>query len=283
MPLAKYKETEKPTKRKQRTNPRTRERTSGKTNTPPSWLALICIRQVQGEETKHINRGSQDGLRSLLWGWHILMSQGCTMLCLPNKTLSCNTSLPIQIFTAERTEEINTIPTYLGLWLECNVADTASAGPQQGGSQAEVTPTWQKLTLWKLNTKETQSSRSQEKPSMLETKTAKMNSCNSVSDFRRPPVKVRSPHPCGWKDIWLKKCNSYKPLISCLLKPLWTGEWQWMQLRVSVWDYFPMYPESSTIHCTLVAIGQAGEGSFVLNLLCAKDPVKEYCGHRSGI
>ena len=134
MPVAKYKETEKPTKRKQRTNPRTRERTSGKTNTPPSWLALICIRQVQGEETKHINRGSQDGLRSLLWGWHILMSQGCTILCLPNKILNCNTSLTIQIFTAERTEEINTIPTYLGLWLECRWLTQ----PQQGPSKVEA-------------------------------------------------------------------------------------------------------------------------------------------------
>ena len=102
MPVAKDNETEKPAKRKQRTNPRTRVRTSGKTNTPSSWLALICIRQVQGKETKHINRGSQDGLRSLLWGWHILMPQGCTILCLPNKTLRCNTALPVQIITAER-------------------------------------------------------------------------------------------------------------------------------------------------------------------------------------
>ena len=85
-------------------------------------------------KTKHINRGSQDGLRSLLWGWHILMSQGCTILCLPNKILSCNTSLTIQIFTAERTEEINTIPTYLGLWLECRWLTQ----PQQGPSKVEA-------------------------------------------------------------------------------------------------------------------------------------------------
>jgi len=40
-----------------------------------------------------------------------------------------------------------------------------------------------------------------------------------------------------------------------------------------------MYPERSTIQCALVAIGQAGESSFVLNLLCAKDQAKEKCGH----
>ena len=50
-------------------------RTSGETNTPPSWLALICIGQVKGEETKGIKRGSRDGLRHLLWGPSSLTSQ----------------------------------------------------------------------------------------------------------------------------------------------------------------------------------------------------------------
>ena len=38
-----------------------------------------------------------------------------------------------------------------------------------------------------------------------------------------------------------------------------------------------MYAERSTIQCALVAIGQACESSFVLNLLCAKDQAKENC------
>ena len=54
------------------------------------WLALICIRQACGEETKIIQIGISDGLRSLLRGWPALMPQGCTILCLPNKTLSGN-------------------------------------------------------------------------------------------------------------------------------------------------------------------------------------------------
>ena len=33
----------------------------------------------------------------------------------------------------------------------------------------------------------------------------------------------------------------------------------------------------------LVAVAQAGRGSSVLNLLCAKDKANENCEHRSGI
>ena len=50
---------------------------------------------------------------------------------------------------------------------------------------------------------------SDKKASVLEIGTAKMNSaessCGSVSDSRRPPVKVGGPHSYGWKDIWLTK------------------------------------------------------------------------------
>jgi len=62
---------------------------------------------------------------------------------------------------------------------------------------------------WKLNTKEIQCSGNDKKPSMLETGTAKTNSAESsygsISDSRRPPVKVGGPHSYGWKDIWLTK------------------------------------------------------------------------------
>ena len=55
-------------KREQSKNPQTRVRTSGETNMPPSWLALICIGQAKGGgQTRHIKRGSQDVLRPLLW------------------------------------------------------------------------------------------------------------------------------------------------------------------------------------------------------------------------
>ena len=39
-----------------------------------------------------------------------------------------------------------------------------------------------------------------------------------------------------------------------------------------------MYSENSTILCILVAIGQAGESSLALNLLCAKEQAKENSG-----
>ena len=45
----------------------------------------------------------------------------------------------------------------------------------------------------------------------------------------------------------------------------------------------PVYPEGSTICCALVAVAQVGEGSSVLNLLCAKDQANENCEHRLGI
>ena len=46
------KEREEPRKREQRKSLRTRVRTSGETNTTPSWLALICIGQAQKGEDK---------------------------------------------------------------------------------------------------------------------------------------------------------------------------------------------------------------------------------------
>ena len=72
-------------------------------------------------------------------------------------------------------------------------------------------------------------------------------------------------------------------LISCFLEPpanrpmavgaiegLWKG-------------YSPVCLKGSIILCALVAIAQVGEGSSVLNLLCAEDQADENCEHRSGI
>ena len=47
--------------------------------------------------------------------------------------------------------------------------------------------------------------------------------------------------------------------------------------------YSPVCPEGFTICCALVTVAQAGGGSSVLNLLCAKDQANENCEHRSGI
>ena len=58
------------------------------------------------------------------------------------------------------------------------------------------------------------------------------------------------------------------------------GEQQWVQLRGSGWGSSPLCPEASTVCFTPVAVAQAGEGSSVLNLLCAKDQANENCEHR---
>ena len=51
---------------------------------------------------KCIKRGSQDGLRPLIWGQPTFTPWEFTVLCLPNKTLSCNTGLPFQSIAAAR-------------------------------------------------------------------------------------------------------------------------------------------------------------------------------------
>ena len=57
--------------------------------------------------------------------------------------------------------------------------------------------------------KGTEHSGSDEKPSVLETETAKTNSAessrSSVSDSRRLLVKIGGLRPYVWKDIWLTK------------------------------------------------------------------------------
>ena len=47
--------------------------------------------------------------------------------------------------------------------------------------------------------------------------------------------------------------------------------------------YSPVCYKGCTVLCALVAVAQAGGGSSVLNLLCAKDQANENCEHRSGI
>ena len=80
--------------------------------------------------------------------------------------------------------------------------------------------------------------------------------------------------------LWLegymtnKILNPLQPLISCFLEPP-------TNRRAAVGA--PEHPEGSTICCALVAVAQAGGGSSVLNLLCAKDQANENCEHRSGI
>ena len=125
---------------------------------------------------------------------------------------------------------------------------------------------------WKLNVKKTQHNGSDKKPCVLETRIVKANSAESsrgsVSDSRRPLVGVGSPHPYGWKDIWLKNLNSFT--ISCFLFSQTPCEY--------VSSSAPGCPEGSTICGSLVAVAQARGGSSILNL-CAKNQANENYEH----
>ena len=93
-----------------------------------------------------------------------------------------------------------------------------------------------------------------------------MNSAESsrgpVSDSRRPPVKVRGPRSYGWRDLY-----NLSFLVSSNLTQ--TGRQQEAQLRDS--------GEATPQHVpkALSAEPQAGGGSSVLSLLCAKDQTNE--------
>ena len=57
----------------------------------------ICIEQAQQGEDKMYKKTKQDRLRPLLWRRPTLTLRGCTILCLPNKTLSCNQAVKKKI------------------------------------------------------------------------------------------------------------------------------------------------------------------------------------------
>ena len=84
----------------------------------------------------------------------------------------------------------------------------------------------EKLPWWKLKVRKTQWSRSDKKPSLLETGTAKTNSakisCGSLSDSRRPLVKIRGHHSYGWKAISSVQSQGHVP---CFVTPR-TAAWQ---------------------------------------------------------
>ena len=93
MAVAKRQRKEKPAKMEQKKIQGPGVRTSVKQT---ALLASpIYIGQAQQVGDKHINGGSQDRLRPLLCSWPTLTPQGCTLLCLWNKTLSCNQAVTL--------------------------------------------------------------------------------------------------------------------------------------------------------------------------------------------
>ena len=97
-----------------------------------------------------------------------------------------------------------------------------------------------------------------------------MNSAESsrgpVSDSRRPPVKVRGPHSYGWRDLY-----TLSFLVSSNLPR--TGGRQGAQLGTLERLLLSMSQRRHLL--SPVAVTQAGGGSSVLSLLCAKDQTNE--------
>ena len=219
-----------------------------------------------------------------------LIPQRCVILCFFLIKLSCNRAVTLihrfnLCCSDTELRKLHTSPTYMVPCLEFNLAEMTSVWPLEGWGQAQQKPNSAKLTWQKLNVKKTQHSESDKKPSILETRTAKTYSAESshgsVSDSRRPPVKVVGPCTYVWKDIWQKKKLNFFiiPCFSFLQNPCE----QRVQMRDSSRGYSPVCPEGSTICCTLVAVSQAGESSSVLNVICAKNWANENCEHRSDI
>ena len=74
-----------------------------------------------------------------------------------------------------------------------------------------------------------------------------------------------------------------RSLVSCFLK-LSVNRRAAVGAVEELWrGYSPVCPKGPTICWAPIAITQAGGGSSVLNLLCAKDQINEKCEHRSGI
>ena len=98
-----------------------------------------------------------------------------------------------------------------------------------------------------------------------------------MQQVRRPLVKVGGPRSHGWKDMANKTLIPLQSLISCFLEPTQTGGQQWAQFRHSGEATLWYVPKA------LSAVTQAGGGSSVLTLLCAKNQANDNCEHWSDI
>ena len=115
--------------------------------------------------------------------------------------LSCNQAVTLvrpslQIVVAVRQNQGNyKLPHHLLFhFLDLTWLKQPWLGPLKVEAKHSRSPTWLKLLWWKLNVRKTKCNGSDNKPSMLDMGTAKTNlaesSCSSVSDSKRPLVKV---------------------------------------------------------------------------------------------
>ena len=211
--MAKRQRKEKACENRTKEDPRTGVRTAGETNTPLSWLANLHIAGSVGRRQMHKRRDPRRIETSPL-GSICLIPQRCVILCFFLIKQSCNRAVTLihrfnLCCSDTELRKLHTSPTYMVPCLEFNLAEMTSVWPLEGWGQAQQKPNSAKLTWQKLNVKKTQHSESDRKPSILETRTAKTYSAESshgsVSDSRRPPVKVVGPCTYVWKDIWQKK------------------------------------------------------------------------------
>ena len=173
-------------------------------------------------------------------------------------------------------------------FLRLNLAETTLAWPPGGGGQAQQKPNSAKAPTVEDEREENPAQGKWQKAQHA----GNQDSKNKLSR-KLAWLSLRFQKTFGWgrksSPSWLEGHIANKiliplqSLVSCFLKPLWKGKWQWVQLRDSGRGYPPACPEGSTVCCALVAIAQVDEGSSPLNLLCVKNQANENCEHRSGI
>ena len=108
---------------------------------------------------------------------------------------------------------------------------------------------------------------------MLETGTAE-SPRGPVSDPRRPPVKVRGHRSSGWRDMPNEILIPLQSLVSCFLEPPVNRRAAGGTIE-GLWRGYTSACPKGAICRTPAAVTQAGGGSSVLSLLCAKDQTNE--------
>ena len=148
-------------------------------------------------------------------------------------------------------------------------------GPHEAEAKYSRSPARQKLLRWKLNVKKTQR---RGRPIVLETGTVKnelsRNSRGSVSDSRRPLVKVGGPRSYGWRDMPNKILIPLQSFLSCFLESP-ANRWVAVGAIEGLWRGYSLVCPKGTICWAPVAVTQALGGSSVLILLCAKNQANE--------
>ena len=150
-------------------NPWTRVRTSGETKHATFLASPICIGQAQGGGDKMYKKRKPRWMEALPLGSACPHASRVYFPLLGQIKLSCNSGTPFQIFAMARQNRGNyTLPQHICCHdLDVTWMKQHQLSPSKAETKPNRSPILQKLTLWKLNAKETQHSGSDKKPSML--------------------------------------------------------------------------------------------------------------------